>query len=168
MNIQIAFFWLAPELALGCTERWVKVPKCALPITFLSSNSLHKHGGKNNCAHVTTQRILNKFTELNFSVGCMVWLCDAVYSKIRPPVKVLMRWTFLIDQSLNWHFSHSFSRKSIIGKKNLNWPMLSGFALSVLKKFWISIYGISNLCSLEMFDITLVKTMCHDYCLVWS
>ena len=28
---------------------------------------------KNNCAHVTTQRILNKFIELNFSVGCMVW-----------------------------------------------------------------------------------------------
>ena len=28
---------------------------------------------KNNHAHVTTQRILNKFIEINFSVGCMVW-----------------------------------------------------------------------------------------------
>ena len=27
---------------------------------------------KNNHAHVTTQRILNKFIEINFSVGCMV------------------------------------------------------------------------------------------------
>ena len=29
---------------------------------------------KNNHAHVTTQRVLNKFTEINFSVKCMVWL----------------------------------------------------------------------------------------------
>ena len=28
---------------------------------------------KNNHAHVTTQRILNKFIEINFYVGCMVW-----------------------------------------------------------------------------------------------
>ena len=27
---------------------------------------------KNNHAHVTTQRILNKFIEIKFSVGCMV------------------------------------------------------------------------------------------------
>jgi hypothetical protein len=28
---------------------------------------------KNDYARVTTQRILNKFIEVNFSVGCMVW-----------------------------------------------------------------------------------------------
>ena len=28
---------------------------------------------KNNYAHVTTQTILNKFIEINSSVGCMVW-----------------------------------------------------------------------------------------------
>ena len=28
---------------------------------------------KNNHAHVTTPRILNKFIEINFYVGCMVW-----------------------------------------------------------------------------------------------
>ena len=28
---------------------------------------------KNNYAYVTTQRILNKFLEINSSVGCMVW-----------------------------------------------------------------------------------------------
>ena len=27
----------------------------------------HKH------AHVTTQRLSNKFIEINFSIGCMVW-----------------------------------------------------------------------------------------------
>ena len=27
---------------------------------------------KNNHAHVTTQRILNKFTGMKFSIGCMV------------------------------------------------------------------------------------------------
>ena len=37
---------------------------------------------KNSHAHVTTQRILNKFIEINFSVGCMEFGCDAVYSKI--------------------------------------------------------------------------------------
>ena len=28
---------------------------------------------KNNYAYVTTQRNLNKFIEINFSVGCIVW-----------------------------------------------------------------------------------------------
>ena len=42
------------------------------------------HYNKNNYAHVTTQKILNKFIEINFSVGCMyVWFGrDVVYSKI--------------------------------------------------------------------------------------
>jgi hypothetical protein len=29
---------------------------------------------KNNHVHVTTQKFLNKFIDINFSVGCMVWL----------------------------------------------------------------------------------------------
>ena len=60
---------------VGWTKRWVKVPKCVLAITFLASNSLHNitMEDKNNHAYVTTQRILNKFIEINFSVGCMVW-----------------------------------------------------------------------------------------------
>ena len=28
---------------------------------------------KNNHAHVTTQRILNKFIGIKFSIACMVW-----------------------------------------------------------------------------------------------
>ena len=39
-----------------------KVPKCALVIVFLAYNSLHNH------AQVTTQRILNKFIEIKFSL----------------------------------------------------------------------------------------------------
>ena len=40
---------------------------------FLTSNSLHDLGGqKKNYAHVKTPRILNKFNEVKFSVGCMV------------------------------------------------------------------------------------------------
>ena len=52
---------------------------------FLASNSLH------NCreAHVTTQRILNKFIEMNFSVGCMVWLwCCLIQDGL--PLKLLI------------------------------------------------------------------------------
>ena len=30
---------------------------------------------KNDHVHVTTQRILNKFIEANFSAGCLVWPC---------------------------------------------------------------------------------------------
>ena len=39
----------------------------------LASNSLHNPGGQKNHAHVTTQRILNKFIGIKFSIGCMVW-----------------------------------------------------------------------------------------------
>ena len=46
---------------------------------------------KNNHAHVTTQRILNKFIEINFSVGCMVWpWCCLFWPEL--PVMILMRW----------------------------------------------------------------------------
>ena len=54
---------------VGWTECWVL--KCALAI--IASNSLHNHGDQKYHAHVTTLRILNKFIEINFSVGCMVW-----------------------------------------------------------------------------------------------
>ena len=39
----------------------------------MASSSLHTKEAKNSYAHVTTQRSFNKFIELNFSVGCMVW-----------------------------------------------------------------------------------------------
>ena len=56
---------------------------------------------KNNYAHVTTQRILNKVIETNFSVGFMVCL-DAVYFNFQPklPVKILMRLCLIIAQVL--------------------------------------------------------------------
>ena len=37
---------------------------------------------KNNHAHVTTQRILNKFIEVNFSVGYMVWLWYCLFQDL--------------------------------------------------------------------------------------
>ena len=46
---------------------------------------------KDNHAHVTTQTILNKFIEINFSVECMVWPWSSLYSKIGLPVKIAMR-----------------------------------------------------------------------------
>ena len=45
---------------------------------------------KNNYAHVTTQRILNKFIGINFSVGCMVWPWCCLFQP-ELPVKILMR-----------------------------------------------------------------------------
>ena len=47
--------------------------KCVLSIMVFASNSFHNHGVKNNHNHVTIQRILNKFIEINFSLECMVW-----------------------------------------------------------------------------------------------
>ena len=41
---------------------------------FLASNSLHNLGGQNNYVHATMEGILNKISEIKFSVGCMVWL----------------------------------------------------------------------------------------------
>ena len=37
---------------------------------------------KNDHAHVTTQRILKKVIELNFSVGCMVWLSCCLFQPL--------------------------------------------------------------------------------------
>ena len=56
---------------------------------------------KNNHAHVTTQRILNKFMEINFSVGCMVWLWWCLFQpmttsknidEISSPLNIKIRW----------------------------------------------------------------------------
>ena len=45
---------------------------------------------KNNHGHVTTQRILNKFIDIIFSVGCRVWpWCCLFHNWL--PVKILMR-----------------------------------------------------------------------------
>ena len=46
---------------------------------------------KNNCAHVTTQKVWTN--SLNWTFLWNVWFGrDAVYSKIRLSVKILMRW----------------------------------------------------------------------------
>ena len=44
---------------------------------------------------VTTQRILNKFIEIHFSVGCMVWPWCCLLTLFQPelPVKILMRYS---------------------------------------------------------------------------
>ena len=54
-------------------ENWVKVPKCAPRYDVFG---LHNLGGQKDYAHVITQDICNKFIEIKFSVGCMVfpWL----------------------------------------------------------------------------------------------
>ena len=39
---------------------------------------------KNNYAHVTIQRILNKFIEINFSFGCMVWPWCCLFQDLLP------------------------------------------------------------------------------------
>ena len=44
-------------------------------------------------AHVTTLRILNRFIQINFSVGCMVWPWCWLFQD-RLPVKILIRWTY--------------------------------------------------------------------------
>ena len=40
---------------------------------FLAPNSLHEVKVKKNYAHFETYRILNKFSEIKYSLGCMVW-----------------------------------------------------------------------------------------------
>ena len=51
---------------------------------FLVYNSLQTMEVKNDYAYVTTQRILNKFIEINFSMGCMVstWTTSKNIDKI--------------------------------------------------------------------------------------
>ena len=62
-------------------------PQCALAIAFLASITMEV---KNSHAHVTTQRILNKFIKINFSVACMVWLwCWLFWHGL--PVKIFIR-----------------------------------------------------------------------------
>ena len=46
---------------------------CACYIVFSLYTASIAMEVKNNYAHVATQRILNKFIEINFSVECMVW-----------------------------------------------------------------------------------------------
>ena len=43
-------------------------------------------------AHVTTL-ILNRFIQINFSVGCMIWPWCWLFQD-RLPVKILIRWTY--------------------------------------------------------------------------
>ena len=45
---------------------------------FLASKRLHILRGQNNYAYVITQNICNKFIEIKFSVGCMVWASKAM------------------------------------------------------------------------------------------
>ena len=52
---------------------------------------------KNNHAHLTTQRILNKFIKINFSVGCMVWPWCCLFQDWLP-VKILMRYFDLLAE----------------------------------------------------------------------
>ena len=78
---------------------------------------------RNNYAHVTTQRILNKFIEIHFSVGCMVWPWCCLFQDWLP-VKILMKiylydlyslfgiFFFLVCWSI--HCSHRFSMWKLI------------------------------------------------------
>ena len=42
-------------------------------MAFLASNSLHEVGNKKIMPMLKLKRILNKFSEIQYSVGCMVW-----------------------------------------------------------------------------------------------
>ena len=64
---------------------------------------------KNNHAHVTTQRILNKFIGIKFSIGYVWFGHDAVLIKIRLPCLLLIRFynlklqnRFYTSSLLNW------------------------------------------------------------------
>ena len=85
--------WVSRTGTVGWTEHWVYVPKCALTSKFLASNSLHNQwlltmGAKNCYAHITIQRILNKYIKINFS-RFMFWLCCCLFQD-GLPVKILM------------------------------------------------------------------------------
>ena len=55
---------------------------------------------KNNHAHVTTQRILNKLIGIKFSIGCIVWFGrDAVLINIWLPCVLLIRYCSVSFQS---------------------------------------------------------------------
>ena len=75
----------------GWTERWVKVPKCALGITFWPLKASITMLVKNNHAHVTTQKTLNKCIKINFSVWCMVWPWCCLFQDWLS-VKILMKY----------------------------------------------------------------------------
>ena len=101
---------------VGWTECWVKSVHslwCFWPLTASITKEV-----KNNHVHVTTQRILNRFNEINFSVGCMVWpwikACNVVYFKIRhdiPGVGVKNRKNLpmsYMDGKQDWNSHKSF------------------------------------------------------------
>ena len=78
-----------------------------LSIRLLVSNSLHNHGGQKNHAHVTKQRIFNKFIEINFSVRCMVCLWCCLFHDLLPVHtasfwNIIIQWTSHDDLTEKW------------------------------------------------------------------
>ena len=89
LKIEIKTFDLVLEFKYGTggwTEHWLRLPKNALTIVFWPLTAF-----KNIDAHVTIQRILNTFTEINFSVECMVWLWCWLFQQ-GLPLKILIRY----------------------------------------------------------------------------
>ena len=82
---------------------------------------------KNNYAHVTTQRILNKFIEINFSVGCMVWLWCCLFQPNETTSKnideILFSGPIHVDYFLlHWWYLSLFSQLPIVGPLYQFWP----------------------------------------------
>ena len=131
------------------TLSWV--PKCALAITFLASNSLHNDGGQKNHAHVTTQRILNKLIEINFYVGYMVWLWCCLFQHWRP---LKYWWDLSVIKWARWKRPkvllgeppcryarpiYIFKKTFSICQRNIIW----------LAFFWESFYFLENIIRLD-------------------
>ena len=68
-------------------------PKTFMPIQTPDLHRVITMEIKKNHAQVTTQRILNKFTEIKFSVGCCLFQ-DGL------PVKMLMRLYFTLEMRI--------------------------------------------------------------------
>ena len=73
---------------------------------------------KDNHAHVTTQRILNKFIDINFSLGCMVWPwhdCSYIFYNSKPETSFVIttvclftKWTWASWVIIQLITSHAY------------------------------------------------------------
>ena len=86
---------------------------------------------KNDHAHVTTQIILNKFIEVNLSVGCVVWLWCCLFqplttSKTINKIYISTQYVLyhreweegrMITKKCIWSSKHTFLKASSIAKQ---------------------------------------------------
>ena len=90
---------------------------------------------KNNHAHVTTQRILNSFIEVNFSVGCIVWPRCCLFQPL-PRLLLIRCWISLLLLCISDSFWLQWDLKQ---KLYLNWIafyVLTYDCVDKLADFW--------------------------------